>query len=305
VIGQEIIIIKKKKRAHHAAHGGAWKVAYADFVTALMAFFLVMWLVNASRSVKIAVAGYFREPGIFDQTKSNGPIPGGEMRLGPNQATPDPSPKEILNSEREILEKAAARIKSILAASPELKNLSKQIEIVVTREGLRIELLEGAEPTFFASGSAELAPLTTRVLGLIAGELGKLKNPVIVEGHTDSRPYASSNGYTNWELSADRANAARRVMEHDGLRLHQIKGIRGYADTSLRVAERPLDPRNRRVSVIVQHVWRESDLPEGLKNRTKIGEANISDAPPDAKAPEAKAPQTETGAAKTGEATPR
>jgi chemotaxis protein MotB len=248
-------------------------VAYADFVTALMAFFLVMWLVNSSRSVKESVAGYFREPGIFDQQKSNGPIPGGEMRLGPNQATQEPNPKEILNSEREILEKAAARIKSVLASSPELKNLQKQIEIVVTREGLRIELLEGSQPTFFASGSAELAPLTTRVLGLIAGELGKLKNPVIVEGHTDSRPYTSATGYTNWELSADRANAARRVMERDGLRLHQIKGIRGYADTSLRVADKPLDPRNRRVSVIVQHVWREGDLPEALQSKTKVGEA--------------------------------
>jgi chemotaxis protein MotB len=273
MMDNEVIIIKKKKGGHHGHHGGAWKVAYADFVTAMMAFFLVMWLVNASRSVKESVAGYFRDPGIFDQQKSNGPIPGGELRIGPNQAAPDPAPQEIPDDERAILEKAAKRIKSILAASPDLKKLEKQIEIIVTREGLRIELLEGDSPTFFASGSAELAPLTTRVLELIAGELGKLKNSVVVEGHTDSRPYTSTHGYSNWELSADRANAARRVMEKSGLWAGQVKGIRGYADTSLRVADKPLDPRNRRVSVIVQHVWRDSDLPDALKTKTKVGEA--------------------------------
>jgi chemotaxis protein MotB len=266
VIGKDdVIIVKKRKKHPHKGHGGAWKVAYADFVTAMMAFFLVMWIVGQSRSVRAAVAGYFREPGIFDQQKSNGPLPGGEMRLGPNQANEDPSSKEVLKEAQQALEKAASRIKSLLAETPELKRLEKQIEITVTRDGLRIELLEGAEPTFFASGSAALAPGTESVLELISQELGKLKNEIALEGHTDSQPYSKSGSYTNWELSADRANAARRIMERSGLRGGQITEIRGYADTSLRVKSKPLDPRNRRVSVIVQHAWKESDLPEKLR----------------------------------------
>ncbi len=114
MIGKDdVVIVKKRKRHPHKAHGGAWKVAYADFVTAMMAFFLVMWIVGQSRSVRAAVAGYFREPGIFDQQKSNGPLPGGEMRLGPNQANEDPSSKEVLKEAQQALEKAASRIKSL------------------------------------------------------------------------------------------------------------------------------------------------------------------------------------------------
>lgn len=271
----QIIVVKRRKRGGHGGHhGGAWKVAYADFVTAMMAFFLVMWLVSQDRSVKAAVAGYFRDPGIFDQQKSNGPIAGGDARIGPNQATKEPDPEPIQDQDREALERAAARIRSLLAASPDLKRLEKQIEIQVTREGLRIELLEGDEPTFFASGSAALAPGADRVLSLIARELARLKNTVALEGHTDSRPYvaATTGGYSNWELSADRANAARHTMERGGLRIGQVKAIRGYADTVLRVAAEPLNPRNRRVSVVVQHMWRDSDLPAALRNRATIGD---------------------------------
>lgn len=268
----ETIIIKKKKRGGHGGHhGGAWKVAYADFVTAMMAFFLVMWIISQSRSVKAAVAGYFREPGIFDQQKSNGVIPGGEMSLAPNQARKEPAPDKLIEEQKKILEKAAQRIKGLLAQSPELKGLQKQIEFQVTEEGLRIELLEGEKPTFFASGSAQLAPGTDHVLSLIAAELGKLPNHVLIEGHTDSQPYASTNGYSNWELSADRANAARRTMEKNGLRAKQMTGIRGFADTSLRVVGKPLDPRNRRVSVVVKNILKESDLSSALLGAAEAG----------------------------------
>jgi chemotaxis protein MotB len=266
--GSPIIVKKRRPRAHSGAHGGAWKVAYADFVTALMAFFLVMWLVTQSKEIKAAVGNYFRDPGIFDQQKSNGPIEGGETRLapdGPLSTKRDVNDDAVLEEERKVLEKTADRIKTLLAASPELKKLEKQIEIQVTREGLRIELLEGSAPTFFASGSAELAPITRTVLGLIALELGKLKNTVLLEGHTDSRPYTATVGYSNWELSADRANAARRAMEQRGLWAGQVRGIRGYADTVPRIANEPLDPRNRRVSVVVRNIWRESELPAPLR----------------------------------------
>ena len=252
---QQPIIVKRKKAGHHAAHGGAWKVAYADFVTAMMAFFLVMWLVGQSKPIKAAVAAHFRDPGIFDQAKSNGPIAGGDLKLDPEAAPPQPETQPgMLAAERAALEDTAARIRQRLAESPDLRSLGKQIEITITRDGLRIELVDAESQTFFASGSAALAPGTEKVLDLIARELGQLKNSIVVEGHTDSRPYAVTDLYSNWELSADRANAARRVMERSGLQTGQVRGVRGYADRQLRVQDTPLDPRNRRVSVIVEHL---------------------------------------------------
>jgi chemotaxis protein MotB len=267
----KVIIIKKVKKGGHAHHGGAWKVAYADFVTAMMAFFLVMWLVGQSKGVKASIASYFRNPGVFEHDQGRAPIPGGDLHVDPMaHSEPQPNVEQILDEERQILERTAKRIKEALAENPQFKKLEKQIEIQITREGLRIELLEGDEPTFFASGSAALAPGTERVLALIAHELGGLKNPVVVEGHTDARPYAASKtgGYSNWELSADRANAARRAMEKNGLWDGQVHGIRGYADTNLRVPEQPLDPHNRRVTVIVQHLFKESDLPASIRPKS-------------------------------------
>jgi chemotaxis protein MotB len=261
------IIVRKKKAAHHGHHGGAWKVAYADFVTAMMAFFLVMWLVGQSKAVKAAVAGYFRDPGIFDQQKSNGPIAGGDLKLDPEAAPPaEPAPVNALAaSEKAALEETAKRIKDRLAESPDLRSLGKQIEITITRDGLRIELVDAENQTFFASGSAALATGTEKVLALIAKELGLLPNSIVIEGHTDSRPYATSDLYSNWELSADRANAARPVMERSGLRVAQVRGVRGYADRQLRVQVSPLDPRNRRVSVIVEHLYKTSSLPAAVR----------------------------------------
>jgi chemotaxis protein MotB len=262
------VIIKKKKARHGGHHGGAWKVAYADFVTALMAFFLVMWLVGQSRTVRAAVAGYFRDPGIFEQERSNGPIPGGELRVDPEPMTKPEKPDDsaMIAEERAALEGTAQRIRELLAQQPDLKNLEKQIEITFTRDGLRIELLDGDQANFFATGSSALAPGTERALSLIGRELGKLKNSIVIEGHTDSRPYSAVDLYSNWELSADRANAARRVMERNGMPRAQVRGVRGYADRQLRIADKPLDPRNRRVSVIVEHLFRREGLPDALES---------------------------------------
>jgi chemotaxis protein MotB len=287
------IVVRRKKAAHHGHHGGAWKVAYADFVTAMMAFFLVMWLVGQSKAVKSAVAGYFRDPGIFDQQKSNGPIGGGDVRLDPD-ITPQPEATPVLaEAERASLEDTAKRIRQRLAESPDLRSLGRQIEITITRDGLRIELLDAEQQTFFASGSAALAAGTERVLTVIARELGQLKNSIVIEGHTDSRPYASTDLYSNWELSADRANAARRVMERSGLQTGQVRGVRGYADRQLRVGEVPLDPRNRRVSVIVEHLYRANALPAAVREMATSA-PRASAAPPKA-APAAPAHDTAGG----------
>jgi chemotaxis protein MotB len=280
------IIVKKKKAAHHGHHGGAWKVAYADFVTAMMAFFLVMWLVGQSKEVKSAVAGYFRNPGIFDQEKSDGPIAGGSLKVDPEAApAPPESAPALLAAERAALEETASRIRQRLD-TPDLRALGRQIEITITRDGLRIELLDAEQQTFFASGSAALAAGTERVLAVIARELGSLKNSIVIEGHTDSRPYATTDLYSNWELSADRANAARRVMERSGLQAGQVRGVRGYADRQLRVADVPLDPRNRRVSVIVEHLYRANALPAAVRELAS-GAPKASAAPSPAPAPAA------------------
>jgi chemotaxis protein MotB len=243
-----IIIVKKKKGGHGGHHGGAWKVAFADFMTAMMAFFLVMWLVGQSKPIKAAVAGYFRDPGAFD-TKGGGD---GILDGGKQAASEAPNAAGSAQAERAALELSVSHIRERLDSLPELKTLRNQIEFTITDEGLRIDLLEAAKSSFFDSGSAGLLPATGRILAIIAKELGGLNNSIIIEGHTDSHQYASADGYGNWELSADRANAARRVMQREGLKPTQVAAVRGHADRQLRVASDPFDPRNRRVSVIVK-----------------------------------------------------
>jgi len=250
----EAIIVVKKVKGHAAHHGGAWKVAYADFVTAMMAFFLVMWLVNQSKEVKASLGGYFRDPGVFEATGGRGIMPGGTGPGDPAPAT-DKAPaidKAAAAAEQQALEKSASHIREQLDKVPEFKTLRKQIEFTVTAEGLRIDLLESSGSTFFNSGSADMGPEAERIFAVIAHELGTLDNTIVVEGHTDSQQYANAERYTNWELSADRANAARRVMERGGLKSSQLLEVRGQADRQLKVAADPLDPRNRRVSVLVK-----------------------------------------------------
>lgn len=251
---QPIIIIKKNRGGHGGHHGGAWKVAYADFVTAMMAFFLVMWLVGSSPDVKKSVAGYFRDPGVFEFEKSTGLMAGGmsgidEGRAPETYKQPDAA---AVTYERQRMEEAAEHIRASLDEAPELQGLRNQIEFTVTDEGLRIELLEKDSSSFFDSGSAVLRGESVRILGLIGRELGTMTNDVVIEGHTDSRPFGAGQQYSNWELSADRANAARRVMEAVGLNPGQVQGVRGFAATQLRFPDEPMDARNRRVSIVVR-----------------------------------------------------
>jgi chemotaxis protein MotB len=245
---QTPIVVVRKKAAHGGHHGGAWKVAYADFVTAMMAFFLVLWLVGQGKEVKAAVGGYFRDPVAFEETGGRGILPGSteleEQRLD--------APPVDDKTERARLEEAVTHIREALSQVPAFKTLGDQVEFTVTPEGLRIDLLDRDNSSFFQLGSAVLRPETERILGIIAQEIGHLDHLIVVEGHTDSRAYAARAGYTNWELSADRANAARRVMEHDGVGAHQVTSVTGLADRQLRFPDQPLDARNRRVSILVK-----------------------------------------------------
>jgi chemotaxis protein MotB len=248
-----VIIVRKQRAAHHGHHGGAWKVAYADFVTAMMAFFLVMWLIGASPDVKKSIAGYFRDPGVFDYEHSVDMMPSGMTGVDAGRAAETPAMPDAaaLRVEQKQLRAAAEHIREGLARVGGLAELRDQIEFTVTAEGLRIELVERDGSSFFDSGSAVLRGESVRILGVIAAELGTMTNDVVVEGHTDSLPY-SGQQYSNWELSSDRANAARRVMEGGGLAAGQVQGVRGYAATQLRLPEAPRDPRNRRVSIVVR-----------------------------------------------------
>jgi chemotaxis protein MotB len=249
---QPVIIVRRKKHGH-SHHGGAWKVAYADFVTAMMAFFMVMWLAAQDSTIRTAVAGYFQEPGLLPHEQSNGIVAsgmGGIDNAGMPQVVPR-KPNGLLEAEQRALVTAAEHIRQHMGQIGG-GSLSKQIQLSVTSEGLRIELVEEAQSSFFDSGSSALKGESQRLLGAIAAEIGKLENDVVVEGHTDSAQYSNGQRYDNWNLSADRANAARRAMEAAGLRLGQLKTVRGFADTDLKFKDQPMDQRNRRISIVVR-----------------------------------------------------
>jgi chemotaxis protein MotB len=232
-------IIIKKVSGHGGHHGGAWKVAYADFVTAMMALFIVLWLMNSSKPVQEAVGGYFRDPRGVAQKK--GTALGGAGENAPVVK------KEDMAKLKEDLLKAMEKL-------ADFEKLKKQIEMTVTPEGLKIELMEDPNGTFFENGKAQPTAIMQNLLKVLSVEVGKLPNPVSIEGHTDSKPFSDSQIYGNWELSTDRANAARRLMENTGLRSNQVVQVRGYADQNLRKPLQPEDASNRRVTLIIQYV---------------------------------------------------
>jgi chemotaxis protein MotB len=260
------IIVIKRKTGHGGHHGGAWKVAYADFVTALMSLFIVLWLMNSSEQIKKAVAGYFNDP------RGTGTMMGTTM-TGTGET--------VSVAAGDAMQKLKEKLEEEIKAKKDLEKLSRQIEITITPEGLRIELLEARNGTFYQSGSARLSDSGQELLGLLAAELKTLPNSLLIEGHTDAAPYSEDATYTNWELSADRANAARRLMQQDGVRSDQVTQVRGYADQLLRVKSNPYDPSNRRISILVKN--QEAVMPN-LKNVTVAsGHAAASDAKSQAK----------------------
>jgi chemotaxis protein MotB len=231
------IIIIKKRASGHGHHGGAWKVAYADFVTAMMALFIVLWLLNTSDKVKKMVGGYFQDPhGVGRET--------GTQMGGVGDGIP--LKKDDLPKLREKLEQAMKKVE-------DFSKIHQQVQIMITPEGLRIELMETQGGFFFQNGSAAATDHGKELLSALAKEIAKAPNHLLIEGHTDAAQYSTKNGYSNWELSADRANSARRLMEEAGLRPEQVSYVRGFADRKLRNPSNPMDPANRRVSLVIQY----------------------------------------------------
>jgi chemotaxis protein MotB len=261
------IIIIKKKGGHGGHHGGAWKVAYADFVTAMMALFIVLWLMNSSQKIQLAVGGYFKDPS------------GTAKKVGTGLA----GTGENLQLAKQDMAKLKVELQKSIQSITDLDKLKKNIEMTVTAEGLRIELLESEKGTFFDSGSSALNKSGQEMLALLAAELGKVPNHVSVEGHTDAKAFTGKRSYSNWELSSDRANAARRLMQQSGLRADQVSQVRGFADQRLRNSKDAMDPSNRRISIIVQYVSSNPDETESPRRDTKeSGEGNPLSAGPKA-----------------------
>ena len=231
------IIIRRKNAGHGGHHGGAWKVAYADFVTAMMALFIVLWLMSADEQVKKEIAAFFNNPsGPGKQT--------GTAAAGTGHAIEIP---------KDDMGKLAEKLRQALLTIPKFQQIKDHVEITVTSDGLRVELLETDAGMFFESGRAQPTDAGCELLTRLAGELGKLPNHLLIEGHTDARPFSRDGSYSNWELSTDRANAARKLMTQHGVREEQVAQVRGFAARELKHPEDPTAASNRRVSVIVQY----------------------------------------------------
>jgi chemotaxis protein MotB len=253
------IIVIKKKGAHGGGHGGAWKVAYADFVTAMMALFIVLWLMNSSKKIQVAVGGYFKDP------SGTAKLVGSDMQgVG-----------ESFNVSKDNMELLKEELQKNIRKVPNFDKLKNHIDMTITSEGLRIELMDSATSTFFENGKPEPNTYGVEILTALAKELGTLPNKIAMEGHTDSKPYSGGGNYSNWELSVDRANSARRLMQQNGIRVDQIMQVRGFADQRLRKPDDPLDPSNRRVSLIVEYLDKkpgeDAPAPGEIKEGAKLG----------------------------------
>jgi chemotaxis protein MotB len=248
------IIIKKVNKGHGGHHGGAWKVAYADFVTAMMALFIVLWVLSQSEEVIQGVAGYFKDPIGFSNNST-------QIIDGPGSGTQEVTidvERKLEEMERERLAEMGEEIVNEISSNQEFVHLADQIEIEFVDEGMRIEMVESADDIFFQIGSSNMQPESKKILRDIGSQLASIGNMIVVEGHTDARPFVSAGrDYSNYELSADRANAARRELIAGGLESDRIYEIRGYADKMLRDEQDPFNVVNRRISIIIKYTQNE------------------------------------------------
>jgi chemotaxis protein MotB len=269
------IIIKRVKKGGHGAHGGAWKIAYADFVTAMMAFFLLMWLLGSTtEGDKKGIADFFNAPlkvamaggsgsgdsshvvkgGGEDLSRQGGQVKHGEVAGKQRTINLKALPAEQRQAEAARLERLKEKVESALAASPRLEALKSQIRLDMTRDGLRIQITDENGRPMFDSGSAAVRPTMRELLREIGHVLAEVPNRITIEGHTDAQPFsAGDRGYSNWELSSDRANASRREMVAGGLPDDRTVRVQGMASSTLFVPKDPAHPMNRRISILVMN----------------------------------------------------
>lgn len=258
------IIVKKIKKGGHGHHGGAWKVAYADFVTAMMAFFLLMWLLaSSSPEQQQAISDYFQNPSpVFGPGGSStsvidlgSSVDVPAMKLGKNGEPMSNSQQNVEQMaeqlEQQRLEQLKMQLEYAIDKNPELKGFRQQMVIEMTDEGLRIQLLDEQNRPMFDLGSAKLKPYMNKILHVVAKVINAVPNKVSITGHTDARPYPGQRGYTNWELSSDRANASRRELLAGGMNPDRIGRVEGLSSSALLHKDKPYDPRNRRISITV------------------------------------------------------
>ena len=270
------IIIKRVKKGGHAAHGGAWKIAYADFVTAMMAFFLLMWLLGSTtEGDKKGIADYFGSPlrlslmasgsgagdashlvkgGGQDLTRQTGQVKKGDIDAERKTMNLRALKAEQQRAEAAKLEELKDKVEEKIAANPALAAMKSQIKLDMTRDGLRIQIVDEGNRPMFDSGSAVVKPYMRDLLREIGSVLGEVPNRLTLEGHTDAQPFGGGDrGYSNWELSADRANASRRELMAGGLPEDRPLRVQGLAASSLFEPKDPLAPTNRRISIIVMN----------------------------------------------------
>jgi len=268
------IIIKRIKKGGHAVHGGAWKIAYADFVTAMMAFFLLMWLLGSTtEGDKKGIADYFASPlklsllasgsgagdashvvkgGGQDLTRTTGQVKRGDIEAPRDTINLHQLKAEQIRAEVARLDDLRKKVEQALAGNPELKGMASQLLLEMTSDGLRIQILDADQRPMFASGSPQVQPHMRALLRAVGGLLAEVPNRLTLEGHTDALPFGSGDrGYGNWELSADRANASRRELVTGGLPEDQVLRVQGLAASHPLDRKEPAAPANRRISIIV------------------------------------------------------
>jgi chemotaxis protein MotB len=260
---EQSIIIKRITKCPHCAHGGAWKVAFADFMTAAMAFFLMLWVLSGVNNNEMrAIASYFQDPTIIDgspqvllKSKEAGKSSDSVIDMGGFMDAPKGSGGDKDGSdaakEKEQMELMKALIQKKIAENPITEKLKNQIKLDVTPNGLQIQILDNRKRPMFSAGVDLPKPYAAKLLEEVGGVLKNTQNRISIAGHTDASGYQQNADYSNWELSADRANAARRLLIKGGVHLKKIAQVVGLSDTVPFDAENPYNPRNRRISIIV------------------------------------------------------
>ena len=247
------IIIKKIIKKGGGHHGGAWKVAYADFVTALMALFIVLWILGQDSEVKEAIAGYFRDPVGFT-LKSRAIIDQKNLGIQINSINQNDLEKINKEEEERRFDEMKDELTSELGEDANFLPLLDQMKIEMIDDGMRIEMLDSEDDVFFQSGSSQMSAKAKKFIKAVGAKLAKIPNKIAIEGHTDARPLNKGGNYTNYELSTDRANSARRTLISGGVGEGQIDEIRGYADKRLKDKDNPFAVVNRRISIIIKYL---------------------------------------------------